>query len=125
MKYLLMAAGGAAGTLLRYFLVHSLQTRNENQFPSGTFAVNLIGSFVIGLIAGMFINRNLSEEWRLFLFVGLLGGFTTFSSLAFETFNLIKAGNVMTAIFYMTITNIAGLMLAVTGFYFAKRLSVY
>jgi len=121
MKYVLLASGGAAGTLLRYFLINSIQT-NSSQFPWGTFSVNLIGSLIIGFFAGLWVGQSISEEWRIFVFVGLLGGFTTFSSLALETFFLLRSGQYLIATVYMVSTNIAGLLLATAGFMVSRKI---
>lgn len=121
MKYVLLASGGAAGTLLRYFLINSIQT-NSSQFPWGTFSVNLTGSLIIGIVAGLLTGQNVSDEWKLFVFAGLLGGFTTFSSLAIETLFLLKSGQYLIAAVYMVSTNIAGLLLAIAGFMASRKI---
>ncbi len=123
MKYVLLALGGAAGTLLRYYLINSIQS-NSSQFPWGTFSVNLIGSLVIGLIAGLWIGQTISDEWRLFVFAGLLGGFTTFSSLAIETIYLMRSGQLLLAVVYMVTTNLAGLLLALGGFLLSRKILI-
>lgn len=125
MKYILLASGGAAGTLLRYYLINAFQTNGSALFPWGTFSVNLIGSLIIGLVAGMFVSQTIPEEWRLFVFAGLLGGFTTFSSLAIETFYLIRSGHFLIATIYMFSTNIAGLLLAIGGFYASRKILLH
>jgi CrcB protein len=125
MKYLLIATGGAAGSLLRYFLVNSIQQRNTGLFPWGTFTVNITGSLVIGLLAGLLVNKEIGEEWRLFMFAGILGGFTTFSSLAIETFNLLRSGNYFTGIVYMFSSNLIGLLVALFGYIFARKIGAY
>lgn len=91
---LLVALGGAFGSVLRFLgsgLVHSLVP--GLLFPVGTLAVNVCGSLVIGLIGGLAESRQfLVPELRLFLFTGLLGGFTTFSAFAFESLGLALDG---------------------------------
>ena len=124
MKLILLAIGGAAGTILRYYLSSSIQANNATLFPWGTFSVNLIGSLIIGIIAGVLINQTLSEQWQLFIFVGVLGGFTTFSSLAIETFNLLRTGQYIIATTYMLSTNFFGLLLAAAGFMISKKLFI-
>ena len=124
MKLILLAIGGAAGTILRYYLSSSIQANNATLFPWGTFSVNLIGSLIIGIIAGVLINQTLTEQWQLFIFVGVLGGFTTFSSLAIETFNLLRTGQYIIATTYMLSTNFFGLLLAAAGFMISKKLFI-
>ena len=78
-------------------------------FPVKTFAINILGSFVIGLIAGLALKNNaLNPRVVLFLKVGICGGFTTFSSFALETGDLIKGGNTLTALLYVILSVAAG-----------------
>lgn len=90
----LVALGGALGSVLRYFgsgLTHSLLP--GLLFPVGTLAVNVCGALTIGLLGGLAESRHfLVPELRLFLFTGLLGGFTTFSAFAFESLGLALDG---------------------------------
>lgn len=92
-KLIWIAAGGAAGALLRYWtsgLVHAVMGRG---FPYGTLSVNVSGSILIGLCYVYLVERTgAAEEWRAALMVGLLGSFTTFSSFSLETLNLVEAG---------------------------------
>jgi CrcB protein len=96
---LLVALGGALGSVARfklsgYVLHHTIDWR----FPAGTFAVNVLGCLVAGLLAG-FAERHafLSTEARLLLFTGILGGFTTFSAFGLETMYLLRRGEVLFA----------------------------
>lgn len=124
-KILALILGGAAGTLLRYWVSGYAHRIFEGVFPWGTLAVNLIGSFLIGFCWGLFERGNIQTNVRLFLFVGIFGGFTTFSSYALETLNLVKAGNVKFAIIYILVSNIVGLILVYLGYIFARMLSIY
>jgi len=81
--------------------------------------VNLIGSFIIGLLWGMFENQP-AANLRTFLFVGVLGGFTTFSAYSIETLNLFRDGNVRLAILNILLNNLLGILLALGGFALAK-----
>ncbi len=93
MTILLIAVGGALGSVARYLFSTTVLRATGSLFPAGTFAVNLVGCFVFGLIAGAAEQRvQLVPELRMFLLVGVLGGFTTFSSYAFESFALIRDG---------------------------------
>lgn len=98
-KALLVGAGGFLGTVLRYGIGVLLARRSSASFPFATLIVNVVGCLAIGVLAGMWESRGLVEGTaRAFLFVGVLGGFTTFSSLGYETFDLVRSGNVSTAI---------------------------
>ena len=90
---------GGAGALLRYALSGIVQGRAGEAFPWGTLAVNVVGCFAIGLLATAFEERSvLSSELRLALLVGLLGGFTTFSTFGLETWRLLEGGEPMAAL---------------------------
>jgi fluoride exporter len=89
-----VALGGAIGSLARYELTGWVLHRTVTwRFPAGTFVVNVIGCLVAGLLAGLGARGDwLSADARLFLFTGLLGGFTTFSAFGLETVLLLKRG---------------------------------
>ena len=93
-----IAAGGALGSVLRYGLstwVHSLAGRG---FPYGTLAVNVLGCLAMGFLFVLLVERmGESAVWRAGLLIGVLGGFTTFSSFSMETFNLIEQGSLVKA----------------------------
>jgi CrcB protein len=95
---LVIAIGGALGSTARYLFSQLVQRASGGLFPIGTFAVNCVGCLVFGAIAGAAEQRvQLAPELRLFLFVGILGGFTTFSSYAFESFVLLRDGQLAAA----------------------------
>jgi CrcB protein len=92
---LLVAIGGAVGSAARYLLTAAVARHTPPVFPFGTFAVNAAGCVVLGLIVGAAEQRFLlSTGARAFLLVGVLGGFTTFSTFALENVQLIRAGDV-------------------------------
>ena len=98
-KILLVGFGGFVGAVLRYGISGWVQrwTGSVN-FPYGTLAVNLLGCLVIGLLAGLAEDRGLfTPEARLFLFIGVLGAFTTFSTFGIETLNLLRDQNNLAA----------------------------
>jgi CrcB protein len=91
-KVLLIGAGGALGAVARYGLAGLVQ-RVSADFPYGTMSVNVLGCLVIGIVGAYFAGPALvREEWRLAILIGLLGGFTTFSTFSFETFQLMNDG---------------------------------
>ncbi len=94
---LLVGAGGFAGSILRYIVNRELQQllASPTGFPYGVLAVNVAGCFIIGLLGGLAASHgwfNPASNTRALLFVGFLGGFTTFSAFGFDTFNLMRDG---------------------------------
>ena len=92
-QLLAIAAGGAAGAVLRFLMSGWVYTWLGRGFPYGTLVVNVVGSLLMGLLSALLIERlSLGPEWRAAILIGLLGGFTTFSTFSIETLNLIEAG---------------------------------
>jgi CrcB protein len=120
---LLVALGGAAGSVLRWALASAIQRGAGTAFPWGTFAVNVTGAFAIGVLAAIAIERaTLPPATRDLLLPGLLGGFTTFSALSLETFALLRDGHWAAAAVYALGSLIAGLAATVAGFALGMRL---
>ncbi|MBI5649661.1 MAG: fluoride efflux transporter CrcB [Chloroflexi bacterium] len=96
---LLVGIGGFIGSILRYLVSGWAQQISRSvEFPYGTLAVNLIGCFIIGALAQLADARGIfSSEARAFVFIGILGGFTTFSSFGNETMNLLRDGESLRA----------------------------
>ena len=107
-----VAAGGAVGSVLRYLISDSIDRRSA---PWGTVTVNLIGSLALGVLVGWFARRNADSVVRIALGVGVLGGFTTFSSWAVETIALWDAGRYSSAVANVLVSVIAGLVVAGIG----------
>lgn len=94
-----VALGGAVGSVLRFLFSTWVYDRTGADFPFGTLAVNVLGSLIIGFLYVVLLERSaLDPLWRAALIVGVLGGFTTFSSFSMETFNLIAGGEPVKAI---------------------------
>ncbi len=92
-QLLAIAAGGAIGSVLRFLMSSGVYAVAGRGFPYGTLAVNVVGSLLMGLLTVVLIERmSLGPEWRAAILIGVLGGFTTFSSFSIETLNLIEAG---------------------------------
>jgi CrcB protein len=89
-------------------------------FPWGTLLVNMVGSFIIGLLWGVFETGNLSTNVRNFIFIGVLGGFTTFSTFALESLNLFRDGEMKLALSNLLVSNILGVTLVFVGFLLAR-----
>lgn len=115
---LIVALGGAIGSVFRYLLSgwtlhHTLNWR----FPIGTFATNIMGCLLVGVLTGIVVKQHLlSPDVRLFLFTGLAGGFTTFSAFGLETFYLLRRDEVLIAGSYVVSSVVIGLIVMWFGF---------
>jgi CrcB protein len=124
MGWLAVAVGGAVGSLARYAVGQLVQTRAvAERFPFGTMTVNICGCFAIGLLAGLLVSERLvwRAEMREFVFVGLLGGFTTYSAFGLDTFLLARAGGVGPAVLNVALQLSGGLMAVWLGYHLGER----
>jgi fluoride exporter len=103
MKYILfIALGGASGTVSRYLLANWVHGLWEGKLPMGTLLVNVLGSFAIGIVYVLVVERQyIHPDWRGVLMVGFLGAFTTFSTFSLETITLFECGHFVHAVAYM------------------------
>jgi CrcB protein len=116
-QLLLVGAGGFLGSILRYSLSGLVYRMVPGAaFPYGTLAVNIVGCLAIGSLAGIAESRGvIGPELRLFLFIGVLGGFTTFSTFGYETFELARDGEMIGVLANVLLHVIAGLGAAWLG----------
>src|SRR5262245_14291164 len=114
-KLLLVGLGGLAGTLCRYWLSELVEKRAGSSFPFGTLAVTLLGCFAAGFLFQAFEQAAVSPDVRLAVFVGFLGGFTTFSAYALQALVLTRAGLMSFAVLNVVVSNAAGLVLVWVG----------
>jgi CrcB protein len=124
MTWLAIAIGGALGSLARHGVNQLVHTRwLTTRFPVATIAVNLIGCFVIGLLAGLLAAERITLRlhWREFVFVGLLGGFTTFSTFGLDTFLLARTHSVPQAALNVAGQVVAGLVAVWVGYHLGSR----
>ena len=120
-RVLSIGLAGFVGTLLRYWLSGVIARRYGETFPYGTLAVNLLGCFVIGFLFYIFYERALvNPALRTTIFIGLLGGFTTFSSYGLQTFTLLRDGELFLALVNVLASNVIGLALVWVGYSLAK-----
>ena len=123
MSYFIVFLGAGLGGLLRFFMGPLLQRSLGWDFPIGTVCVNMIGCLLIGFLAYLADSRGLfSHELRLFMFVGILGGFTTFSSFSLETIQLLKSGQILLATLNAVLSVVLGLLCVWIGGLLAKAL---
>ena len=130
-QWLLVALGGAAGSVARYAIAGALNPTpvahapepSWGAFPTGTLAVNLIGCALIGLLAGWLgsASSQPNTHWQPLLATGLLGGFTTFSAFGMETVHLVRAGLLMPAAAYVLASLTLGITLAAAGYAVTHR----
>ena len=119
-KLLIVAAGGGLGTVLRYLVFVLFEKQHGSGFPWATLTVNIVGSLIIGFLWGIFDKMYISPGIRMLIFVGLLGGFTTFSTFAFDILSLMREGEYKLMLTYFMATNILGIGGAIFGYYLAK-----
>jgi fluoride exporter len=115
-QLLAIAAGGAAGSVLRYWLAQAVQTSSARGFPFGTVTVNVIGCLLIGWLY-VLLARDANETLRAGVLIGILGGFTTFSAFSLETFLLIEHAEWLKAV--------ANVLVSVTLCIAATALGIY
>lgn len=123
MKYIYIIIGGAAGSLLRFLVTDFIVSKNSNTFPLGTFSVNIIGSLLIGFLFGFYsMNGVLDDKLKFLVFIGFLGGFTTFSSFALENMKLLQDGLFTTSLLYIVLSNVIGIAFAFAGYWTGMKL---
>jgi len=117
---LLVGAGGAVGSIARYSIGHLAGKYAPGSFPWGTFAVNILGCLIIGILFGL-VSKNqwMQQGGYLLLASGFCGGFTTFSTFALDNINLMQKGFSVTAILYTALSLVLGLLLCRVGLWLA------
>lgn len=106
MTLILIAVGGATGSVLRYLVGSAVQHLSPRGFPIGTLSVNVLGCLLIGILARLFLNMQTAASMRAFLIVGFCGGFTTFSAFSHETVALLEGGEYARAAAYIFLTTV-------------------
>ncbi len=120
-QWILAGIGGFIGSAGRYALSGVVHRFLPAGFPWGTLVVNVLGCFAIGILGGLSEERGLlTADTRTFLMIGVLGGFTTFSSFGFETLQLLRDGQLATAFGNVALQLTMGLVAAWTGFAIAR-----
>jgi CrcB protein len=121
MRYLCVLCGGAAGSLLRYAAGVAIMSRWSGRFPIATFLINVTGSFAIGVLATVLADVT-NPIWRPLLIVGVLGGYTTFSTFEWETFAATRGGAGGIALLYSLGSVVLGYLACWLGVFVARTL---
>lgn len=121
-KLIVVAVGGALGSVLRYGISGLAYRLLGTSFPWGTLVVNVAGCFAIGLLWGLAERFPLRPNTSLFIFAGMLGAFTTFSTYGLESINLVRDGEFGAAATNVILSNVVGLVVVLLGFALARIL---
>lgn len=121
MAYLVIALGGALGALMRAFVSGQMVKLLGTGFPFATLAVNIIGSFLMGVCAVIILDYlKMTGYWRELVMVGFLGAFTTFSTFSLEGLNLLHSGQITAAFSYFFISVLGCVLACFAGWYLTK-----
>jgi fluoride exporter len=121
-RFLVVLIGAATGGLARYVVGAAVMQRFGGRFPLGTLVVNVTGCFFIGLLMTLFTERSEPHpNWRLLLVVGMLGGYTTFSSFAWETYQSVKEGNLLMGFANIALNVVLGYLAVWCGALLVRR----
>lgn len=122
-RFLFICLGGAVGTGARYLVTGWAMSWLGASFPYGTLVVNILGSFLIGIIMPVGLSTDiLSAEARIFLTTGVLGGFTTYSSFNYETIGYFQEGDFFRAIFNLLLMSASCLSAGFAGVFLSRKL---
>ncbi len=122
LRFLIIGFGGAIGTILRYIMGGLDYRFSSGVFPISTLVVNVTGSLMIGFLWGTVDRFAISPNLRLFVFIGILGGYTTFSTFSLETFNLMRDSEYKIAFFNMVLSLALSVGAVFAGYIFSKCL---
>jgi CrcB protein len=122
-KYLLILLGAAVGGLARYLISNWFLQRTGGRFPWGTLVVNVTGCFLIGVVMTALTDRftDPHPNWRMLLVVGVLGGYTTFSAFAWETFLEVRTGHPWAGFWNITLSVVLGYLAVWCGVLVTRR----
>ena len=123
MNLILVIVGGAVGSAARYLLSRLSLALIGPAYPWGTLAANVIGGFLMGVLAGALARIGGSEQTRLLLGVGVLGGFTTFSSFSLETVVMIERGDLALALGYVAVSVVGAIGALFAGLYLIRAVA--
>lgn len=122
-QILAIAFGGAVGSAARFVVAYKINQLLDTRFPYGVLVVNVLGCLLMGFLAVLLIERmTISSVWRVAILIGFLGGFTTFSSFTWETFNLFEQGEYLIALFNVLLSMTLCLLATVGGVFLGRGL---
>jgi CrcB protein len=120
-KLLIIGLGGFLGSVARYVVTKVMDGKLNPPFPYATLIINVVGSFLLGLIYVLALRKaGLTENGRLFLGVGFCGGFTTFSAFALENFTLMQEKLVGSSLLYISLSVVGGILALAAGVWVAR-----
>jgi len=123
-KIVILMLGGAVGTVCRYTIAGLTHKMISVTIPIGTLIVNASGSLIIGLLWGYFESSRIQSDIRTFLFIGILGSYTTFSTYVLESMNLFRDGEVKMAMLNILSNNLIGLTFVFGGFFMIRYIMI-
>jgi CrcB protein len=118
-----VATGGALGSLARFWLAGAVAALTGPRFPWGTLLINILGSFVIGVVAGLTLTparMTMHPDLRIFLMVGICGGFTTFSAFSLQLLELLQTGYVVAGLLYAAGSVLLCLLFVWSGWFLGR-----
>lgn len=123
-KLLIIGFGGFLGSISRFLLTKVIQEQSNTTFPWGTMVVNILGSFIIGIVFALSVKNNiLPPVWRNFLAIGFCGGFTTFSSFTLDNFQLIANQQIFFSLLYTLLSVILGFIFLYSGILLVRTIT--
>ncbi len=121
MNYVIVAIGAMIGGLLRYGVSVTFSSPDAGSFPWSTIAINIIGSFFLGLVMMLAGERHyIGDSAKLFLTIGVIGSFTTFSTFSYESLSLFQSGEILRGVIYISASNILSIIAAFGGYAVGK-----